>query len=98
MITEARAEERAMLVNLMIKHLRHEHGLTQRKLGELIGVSQREVWRYEKPGYKVSPETLIKISSVYNCSMDVLFGNTQHPAKFKAIEELKELKISDTWI
>lgn len=91
-------EERALFLNLMIKHLRLGLGWSQAYLGEIIGCTQREVWRYEKPGYKVSPKVLLKLSDAFGCSMDVLFGNTQHPAKFKALEEFKNLKVSETWI
>lgn len=85
-------EERALFLNLMIKHLRLDRSLTQEQLAKKIGCTQREIWRYEQPGYKVSPKVLIKLSFAFGCSMDVLFGNTQHPAKFKALEEFKNLK------
>lgn len=88
-------EKRAMLVNLMIKHLRQNRKLTQKQLGDLIGVSQRVIWRYEQPGYKVSPETLIKLCYVFGCSMTVIFGYTQHPAKFEALKEMEELINAD---
>lgn len=92
------SEERALFLNIMIKTMRLDRGLTQEQLAQKIGCSQREVWRYEKPGYKVSPKTLIKISDALNCSMDVLFGKSQHRATPKAIEEFENLKVSQTWI
>lgn len=92
------AEERALFLNLMIKHLRLGLGWSQSQLAENLGCTQTEIWRYEKPGYKVPPKVLIRLSEVFGCSMDVLFGNTQHPMKFKALEEFKNLKVSETWI
>ena len=91
-------EERTLFLNLMIKHLRLSLGWTQTQLAERLRRSQTEVWRYETPGYKVSPKVLIELSDVFGCSMDVLFGNTQHSAKLQALEEFKTLKVSKTWI
>lgn len=91
-------EERAMLVNLILKELRIENGYTQQQVAEIIGKSQREIWRYEQPGYKVSPEILIWLSEVYHSSLDCIFGYVNDPVKTKAIQKLENLQIKDTWI
>lgn len=83
-------QERSMLLNFMIKHLRINKHWTQEQLGLKIGCSQREIWRYEKPGYKVSPQVLIKLSDTFNVSLDVLFGNTTNTSVFKAKQELMQ--------
>lgn len=92
------AEERALMLNLMIKQLRKSQGMTQQQLAERLGCTQREVWRYEKPGYKVPPKVIYELSIIFGCPIDHLFGVTQRIEMWRAFEELNKLKVSDTWV
>ena len=61
-------------VNSRIKQLRQENGLTQCDLANMLGVSQREYWRYEQEGYSVNIMTLAQIAVFYNVSLDWISG------------------------
>lgn len=57
-----------------LKELRTQSGLTQKQLGELIGVTKSVVSFYELRERTPSPEVLIKIASVFHVSSDYLLG------------------------
>ena len=61
-------------INQRIKELRLEHKLTQNDLAEVLGISQREYWRYEQEGYGVSILKLAYIAIFYNVSIDWFTG------------------------
>ena len=63
-----------MIKNL--KSLRKEKGVSQKALGEEIGVSQQSINKYEN--YNIEPDinTLIHLSKYFNTSVDYLIGNT----------------------
>ena len=58
----------------LIKQLRKDRGITQKKLGERIGVSEGTVSKYEANVSTPPVETLRKIAGVFNISMDTLYG------------------------
>ncbi len=64
-----------MIKNL--KKLRKEKGVSQKALGEVIGVSQQSINKYEN--YNIEPDisTLIHLSEYFNTSVDYLIGNTE---------------------
>ena len=64
-----------MIKNL--KSLRKEKGVSQKALGEEIGVSQQSINKYEN--YNIEPDisTLIHLSKFFNTSVDYLIGNTE---------------------
>ncbi len=63
-----------MIKNL--KLLRKEKGISQKSLGEEIGVSQQSINKYEN--YNIEPDisTLIHLAKFFNTSVDYLVGNT----------------------
>ena len=67
-----------------LKELRIQAGLTQKQLGELIGVTKSVVSFYELRERTPSPEVLIKLAAVFHVSSDYLLG----------IEKGKSLDIS----
>lgn len=68
-----------MLFGDRLRKLREEAGLTQAELGQTIGVSDRVVGYYEaNDRFPKKPETLQKISEVFNVSTDFLLGNDGH--------------------
>jgi transcriptional regulator with XRE-family HTH domain len=72
-----------------LKNLRTELGLTQKDLGDKIGVSDRVVGYYESDDRFPKDESiLILISKVFNTSTDYLLGltNTRNP-----IEEIETI-------
>ena len=64
-----------MIKNL--KMLRKEKGISQKSLGEEIGVSQQSINKYEN--YNIEPDisTLIHLAEFFNTSVDYLIGNTE---------------------
>lgn len=58
----------------LIKSMRKERNMTQKKLGELLGVSEGTVSKYEANVSLPPFETLRSIASIFNVSMDTLCG------------------------
>jgi len=59
---------------LKLKELRLQAGLTQKELGDRIGISKSVVSFYEHLDRTPSPDVLIKLSSVFHVSADELLG------------------------
>ena len=62
------------IANRNIKKLREQNGLTQSDLANTLCITQREYWRYEQDGYKISPNTLRILAAFYNVSLDWILG------------------------
>ena len=58
----------------LIKTLRKERKITQKKLGEMLGVSEGTVSKYEANVSLPPFETMRSIASIFNVSMDTLCG------------------------
>ena len=63
-----------MIQNL--KKLRLEKGISQKALGEHIGVSQQSINKYENYAIEPDIKTLILIAQFFQTSVDYLVGNT----------------------
>lgn len=57
-----------------LKYLRSTHGLTQKKLAELTGLSERGVQNYELGSRKPTVDSLIAFAKYFNVSTDYLLG------------------------
>lgn len=57
-----------------IRELRAEQGLTQQQLGELLGVSQFSVSKYEREALDLNTDTLIRLCGIFGVSADCLLG------------------------
>lgn len=53
--------------------LRNSCGLTQKELGEILGVSDRTIFGYEKDSSNIPNELLRKYMIVFNVSYDDIF-------------------------
>lgn len=62
-----------------LKELRKKANLTQKAMGEILGVNQRTYSNYELGDRDMSPETLIKLADFYNVTIDYLLGRTDEP-------------------
>lgn len=58
----------------LIRSLRKERNITQKKLGELLDVTEGTVSKYEANIMTPPFETLRSIASIFNVSMDTLCG------------------------
>ena len=59
-----------------LKLLREERGLSQQKLAEMLNTTQQSIFKYEKTNCEPDILTLIKISDIFDVSVDFLIGNT----------------------
>ncbi len=65
-------------LGLLIKNARKEKGLTQKRLAEKLGLSDAAVNKYEKNTAIPPFDVMIRISNLFNVSMDYLAG-TEKP-------------------
>ena len=59
-----------------IKQLREENKWTQLELSQKMNCAMSSIAMYEKEERKPSMEVLIKLSEIFNCSIDYLLGKT----------------------
>ena len=57
-----------------IAAVRKAAGLTQEQLGELLGVSQFSVSKYEREALDLNTDTLIRLCGIFGVSADYLLG------------------------
>lgn len=62
-----------------LKALRESKHISQQKLGELIGVSQQAIHKYENDLAEPDIRTLISLSDYFETSIDYLVGNSENP-------------------
>lgn len=60
----------------IIKDLRKQYGMSQKYLGGLLGVSAQAVAKWEKGYSEPSITYLMKMSTLFNCSVDYLLGRS----------------------
>ncbi len=63
---------------LRIKELRTEMGLTQKELGAQINSTSKNIWAYENEIAVPPLDVLIRLSKVFNCSIEYLAGLTNN--------------------
>ena len=59
-----------------IKHLREELNMTQQELADKLEGAKSTIAMYEKGDRKPSLEVLVRLSEIFNCSIDYLLGKT----------------------
>ena len=59
---------------MRIKELREEKQISQKKLAEIIGTSQRNIGRWENEENEPSYIQIVKLADFFNCSIDYLVG------------------------
>ena len=57
-----------------IRELRVSMALTQTQLAEKVGLNQTAIGKYERGELEPSLETLKKLSSIFECSIDYIIG------------------------
>lgn len=60
-----------------IKKLREEFRMTQQELADKLGGAKSTIAMYENETRKPSMEVLIKLSEIFNCSIDYLLGKSE---------------------
>ena len=68
-----------------IKKLREEFGMTQQELADKLNGAKSTVAMYEKEDRKPSLEILVKLSEIFNCSIDYILCKTdiRNPQKIE---------------
>ena len=70
-----------------IKQLREENNWTQLELSQKINCAMSSIAMYEKEDRKPSLEVLIKLSDIFDCSIDYILGKSD----IRNPEELKNI-------
>jgi transcriptional regulator with XRE-family HTH domain len=91
------SEHAAHTLGQRIKHLRELNGHSQIQLGEILGIGNHNLSRYESGQREPELETLCKIADVYGVTTDYLLGRkdetiTFNPETDKALEIYSYLK------
>ncbi len=63
-----------------LKQLRKTHKLTQKELGDKVGVQDSAISKYERGEVLPPSDILIKLSDVFDCTTDYLLGRTERPS------------------
>jgi len=66
-----------------IRDLREDHDLSQKKLAEMIGMSQTGYSKYETGENDIPTAILIQLANIYNVSIDYILGETNNPKRMK---------------
>lgn len=66
-----------------IRDLREDHDLKQRQLAEYLNCSQQVYSNYELGQRDIPTDVLIRLSELYQVSVDYLLGLTQNPQRNK---------------
>lgn len=61
-------------IGIFLKDLRNEKGMTQEQLGEMIGVSNKTISRWETGKYMPPVDCLNMLSDIYNISINEILG------------------------
>ena len=67
------------VISKRLKQLREDAGLSQSKIGQLVGVPQSSIYRYEQGQSTPSPKTFRWYADYFDVSLDYLFGRTDNP-------------------
>ena len=66
---------------MRLKDLREDHDLTQKKLSEMLHISQNTYSQYENGVRQLPIEMLIRISEIYGVSTDYILRLTNNPKR-----------------
>ena len=76
-----------------LKDFRNRAKLSQKELGDKLGLSDVTISKYEKGEYDPSIETLIKMAKIFNVSVDSLVGNNAKMIDFNALDKTQQFII-----
>ena len=66
-----------------IRDLREDRDMTQTQVAKILGMSQTGYSKYETGENDIPTDVLIKLSKLYNTSIDYLLGQTDNRKKAK---------------
>ena len=65
-----------------IRNLREDRDWTQQKVADLLFINRRTYSTYETGTHNMTPEVLVKLSAIYEVSVDYLLGLTDNPEPY----------------
>ncbi|WP_324825113.1 helix-turn-helix transcriptional regulator [Sinanaerobacter sp. ZZT-01] len=65
-----------------LKELRLLHNLSQKALGDKVGLSMQAINNIEREYRSTTAEKLIKLADYFNVSVDYLLGRTDDPKRY----------------
>lgn len=75
-----------MIVENRIKDLREDNDFTQQQIADKIGITQRKYSYIETGVQPLTDEILVRLSDVYNVSIDYLLKCTDRKERYPASE------------
>lgn len=81
------------LLGSKIRQLRLEKRLTQEQLSELCGISSSYIGIIERGDKKLSIETLVKIASILNSSIDYLLDDSLKEYRASTKKDVLEINV-----
>ena len=77
--------------NQIVKELREDHNYSQKEFSKMLGISEKTLYRYECGTHEPPISTLLKMSEIFNVSLNYLVGLDS--LNINDVEDLKkELK------
>lgn len=76
-----------MDIGKKIRRLRLENNLSQIDLAHILGVSKSTMSNYERNYSTPDPETLVKLTTYFNVSIDYIFSGADTIAQYEALKE-----------
>ena len=70
------------MVKKRIRDLREDHDLTQQKVADAIGITQRKYSYLETGVQPLTDEILVRLSRFYQVSIDYLLCQTDRPERY----------------
>ncbi|WP_294535947.1 helix-turn-helix domain-containing protein [uncultured Pseudoflavonifractor sp.] len=65
------------MFNNRLRLLRTERGLTQRRMADMLGLTERNYQRYKSDGPMPRYKMLLELADYFGVSLDYLFGRTE---------------------
>jgi transcriptional regulator with XRE-family HTH domain len=63
----------SVIIGQNIRCIRLEAGLSQKAIGACLGVSFQQVQKYERGRNNITPDSLVKLATLFACRIDQLF-------------------------
>lgn len=73
--------EKAILFSQRLLHLRKQAGLSQKQLGEIIGLSNKAICTMELGNRETTFAKLVQLAEYFHVSTDYLLGVTDDPTR-----------------
>jgi transcriptional regulator with XRE-family HTH domain len=75
-----------------LRTIREKRGLTQRELGALCGLGDKQIWRYENGQSAPNTEALIQLARILGITSDYLLGLVEQPDEHLTEETLSPME------